>query len=75
MILNRRCSPDDLNGKRFVRVQFKKNASELSGTSNWKIINLFDNSVVASFTVNNVSNVDLGWFKPGEGILYKITPA
>ncbi len=74
MIVNRRCSPDTLNGNRFLRVQFKANSLEFTGFNNWKIINVFNNSTVVTFDKRVLSNIDLGWFKPAEGNLYKIVP-
>jgi hypothetical protein len=79
MIVNRRCSPvnnkDSLGGKRFMRIQFRKNASDFSGYSKWEIIDLSNNSLVATLINANWSEVDLGWFMPGEGRLYKIVHA
>jgi hypothetical protein len=81
MIINRRCSPDTLiggdytlSGKRFIRVRFYASSSEFANFNNWKIINLYNDSTVLSFDKTSNALLDLGWFMPGEGKLYKITP-
>ena len=58
-----------------MRIQFRKNASDFSGYSKWEIIDLSNNSLVATLINANWSEVDLGWFMPGEGRLYKIVHA
>ncbi|MBI5402437.1 MAG: hypothetical protein HY959_03480 [Ignavibacteriae bacterium] len=88
MIVNRRCfvDPQDNNphkfGARSVRVFFKPNHPSFTGFNNWSIVNIENGSVVGTFNKNNYSYVNLsienddynGWFKPGEGRLYKIVP-
>ena len=81
MLVNRRCSPyidetteDRRGGRRFMRVQFKSNSSEFAGFNNWKVINTINDSVIATFNKTVYSNIDLDWFMPGEGRLYKISP-
>ncbi len=81
MIVNRRCSPfidesseDNRGGKRNVRVIFHANSSFFANFNNWKIIDLLDDSTVLTFDKRTSSLLDLGWFMPGEGKLYKIVP-
>ncbi|MCX6165212.1 MAG: hypothetical protein NTU73_10215, partial [Ignavibacteriae bacterium] len=80
MIVNRRCSPfpayngDTTNGKRFVRIMIDTNSTVLSDYNNWSIINLENDSIVAIFNRISFVNADLGWFMPGEGRLYKMSP-
>lgn len=77
MIVNRRCSPiksGSPDGKRFVRIKFDANSSSFANFNNWKIIDLEDNSTVLTFDKRMTSNLDLGWFNPGQGRLYKIIP-
>lgn len=79
MLVNRRCSPyrpdiSENGGRRFVKVKFDASAGDLSAFNNWKIINVSDSSVVAVFDKQTSSYIDLGWYMPGEGRLYKIAP-
>lgn len=81
MIVNRRCSPyvndsteDKRGGRRFIRVRFDSSHSSFAGFNNWKIIDLDSNQIVATFNKNVSSLLDLGWYMPGEGKLYKIAP-
>ena len=76
MLLNRRCSPgdDDCSGRRFVSVKFDTTGTEFNDFNNWKIIDLYTDSTVATFDKRNGSAISLGKFKPGEGKLYKIAP-
>lgn len=81
MIVNRRCSPyknesseDNRGGKRFVRVRFDVNSSEFANFNNWKIIELDSNRTVAVFDKRATALLDLGWYLPGEGKLYKVAP-
>jgi len=82
MIINRRCSPfinstpgDNNGGRRFVRVLFDANHSAFNGYNNWNIIDLEnEDSVVVTFDKTKTENLDLDWFLPGEGRLYKIAP-
>lgn len=82
MIANRRCSPyidstsnDNNGGRRFVRVLFAANRTEFSGYNNWNIIDVeHESKVVAKFDKTKAQNIELGWYMPGEGRLYKIAP-
>jgi len=81
MIVNRRCSPyvdsttdDKRGGRRFVRVRFDANASAFAGFNNWEIIDLEKDSSVMTFDKQTSSLLDLGWYDPGVGKLYKIAP-
>ncbi len=77
MIVNRRCAPikaGRLDGKRFVVVKFDANPGAFSGFNNWEIIDLENNSTVLTFDKRIVRNLDLGWFDPGQGRLYKVVP-
>ncbi|MCX6163987.1 MAG: hypothetical protein NTU73_03865, partial [Ignavibacteriae bacterium] len=86
MIVNRRCSPEhptpELSGLRYVRVRFQANKSQFSSANSWTIYNLENNTEVGSFNSGQLSSINLsnnnddnnGWFKPGEGRLYKIVP-
>ena len=82
MIVNRRCSPylngtslDSNGGRRFVRLLFDANHSAFNGYNNWNIIDLEDeDQVVLTFDKTRVEYLDLGWYMPGEGRLYKIAP-
>jgi len=79
MVINRRCTPfyskdDDFGGGRYISVQFKSNTPDFEGFNNWKVINMDDNSLVATFDKQNPDKINLDWFLPGEGKLYKIAP-
>ena len=81
MIVNRRCSPAvegaphyTSGGKRLVSVVFDANAGDFAGFNNWKIINVEDHSTVLTFDKTQSDTLDLGWFMPGEGKLFKIAP-
>ncbi|MBZ0203576.1 MAG: T9SS type A sorting domain-containing protein [Ignavibacteria bacterium] len=79
MIVNRRCAPLQANhndGERFVRVAFDRDSPEFSGFNIWEISDVTPHgSSIGAFDKNGYDSfVDLGWFKPGEGRLYKISP-
>ena len=81
MIVNRRCSPylygtsaDSNGGRRFVRILFDANHSAFDDYNNWSISNVESDSVYLKFDKTKIQNLDLGWFMPGEGKLYKIIP-
>ena len=85
MLVNRRCSPyyapgtdprfpnGENGGRRYFRVSFKP--VSLNQSQNWRIIDLGNNSIVATFSGSSGQSIDLGWFLPGEGKLYKLEPA
>ena len=81
MIVNRRCSPyidstteDKRGGRRFIRVRFDANSSEFANFNNWKIIDIDSNKTVTVFDKRATALLDLGWYNPGQGKLYKIAP-
>ncbi|MBS1550488.1 MAG: T9SS type A sorting domain-containing protein [Bacteroidetes bacterium] len=82
MIVNRRCSPfindstnDDNNGgRRFVKIKLHSNSDKFAGFNNWEIIDLENNSTVLTFDKRITSLLNLNWFLPGEGKLYKLSP-
>ncbi|MBM4158786.1 MAG: T9SS type A sorting domain-containing protein [Ignavibacteria bacterium] len=80
MLLNRRCSPyikfeeNENGGRRYVKIFFDSSSSSFSDFNNWKITDLYNDSTVGVFDKRNYSSVNLGWFMPGEGKLYKISP-
>ncbi|MGB3019507.1 MAG: hypothetical protein WBC65_17005, partial [Ignavibacteria bacterium] len=81
MIVNRRCSPfidtisnDRNGGRRFVQIKLDSNSSSFAGFNNWNIYDLSNDSIVSTFNKGIISWVNLGWFLPGEGKLYKLTP-
>ncbi len=81
MIINRRCAPffdtatDNSNGgRRFVQIKLDSNSSSFAGFNNWNIYDLSNDSIVSTFNKRLLSLVNLGWFLPGEGKLYKLAP-
>jgi len=79
MIVNRRCSPVDTSsahndGKRFITVRFDANSGSFANFNNWKIIDLETDATVTTFDKTVSSYLDLGWFNPGQGKLYKVIP-
>ena len=81
MIINRRCAPffdtatvNSNGGRRFVQIKLDSNSASFAGFNNWNIYDLSNDSIVATFNKRIVSWVNLGWFLPGEGKLYKLAP-
>jgi len=80
MIVNRRCSPidtadlDRVNGRRSVTIKLDSASSQFAGFNNWSIFDLEKDSLIKTFNKNVKSTVDLGWYNPGQGKLYKIAP-
>ncbi|MBK6505029.1 MAG: hypothetical protein IPG02_05020 [Ignavibacteria bacterium] len=80
MVVNRRCSPFNSNdpglisGIRYVTVKIDSNHSEFSGFNNWSLYDLENDSLTATFDKRDNSTINLGWFLPGEGKLYKLAP-
>jgi hypothetical protein len=75
MIVNRRCShvtQYDAGGTRYITAKF--DAVTASPPKSWKIINLEDNSLVATINRSAIASANLGRFNPGEGKLYKMEP-
>lgn len=85
MIINRRCSPfidsihaDSNGGRRLVRILFDANdITSFPNYNNWNIIDLQveGDQKALTFDKRVTRNLDLGWYMPGEGRLYKIIPA
>ena len=77
MMVNRRCVPDTpTSGQgdfRYLKIKF--DSTQLSGFTNWKIIDLDTNNIVLTFNKNTTSYINMGEFKPGEGKLFKLAPA
>jgi len=80
MIVNKRCSPkltqSTNDGERFIRVAFDQNSDEFPVYNSWKIIDVENmDTEVGRFNKTALNPfVDLGWFDPGQGKLYKIVP-
>lgn len=78
MIINKRCSPisDDFpDGKRKIKIKFNANNSYgLNNFDNWKILDVENGAEIATFDKNSDSYVDLGWFDPGQGKLFRVLP-
>ena len=81
MIVNRRCSPlidtttDDNNGgRRFVKIKLDSASSSFSGFNNWCIKDVSSDSLIKTFDKNTKSDINLDWYLPGEGKLYKLAP-
>ena len=79
MVVNRRCSPykqddNENGGRRFIRVRFDANSSEFANFNNWKIIDIDSNKTVTVFDKRATALLDLGWYNPGQGKLYKVAP-
>ena len=81
MIVNRRCSPyinestPALNGgRRIIKIRFDADYSAFAGLTNWNIIDLETEQSVLTFDKTSSNLLDLGYFMPGEGKLYKIMP-
>lgn len=84
MLVNRRCSPfyapgkdprfpnGENGGRRYIKVRFNENNLQTSTT--WRIINLEDNTEAGRFNTSGNPIINLGWFQPGEGKLYKLEP-
>lgn len=85
MITNKRCSPfradlSDPGGLRKVVIKLhiaQYSSFGLNKYNNFNIIDISNNNVVATFHRDNQNpnlNIDLGWFQPGEGKIFKIAP-
>jgi len=87
MITNKRCSPyaptqNSVGGPRFIKAKLNVWYNSTLGMNAFKNLNIIDiatNEVVATFYRDANSsiqyqNVDLGWFNPGEGKIFKIAP-
>ncbi|MBE2216944.1 MAG: hypothetical protein IAE90_01995 [Ignavibacteria bacterium] len=78
MITNRRCSPIQANfndGRRYISVVVDAGPAYFQGSTKWKVVNALDESVAGVFEGGSIALIDLGWYNPGEGKLYKIIPA
>jgi hypothetical protein len=81
MVVNRRCSPfldnsteERQGGKRFIRISLDKDSPEFTCHDKWEIINLDTDKSIAVFDKGESKLLDLGWYNPGQGVLYKIRP-
>lgn len=80
MIVNRRCSPfepgkpDVESGRRAIQIMLDSNSNSFSGFNIWSIYNLENDSLIITFDKKIISTINLGWYLPGEGKLYKIAP-
>jgi hypothetical protein len=81
MLVNRRCSPyrPDINengGRRDIQIKLKANSNwpTFSNFTNWKIVDLGSGQEFTPFVSSSPGTIDLGWYNPGEGRLYKIVP-
>lgn len=79
MVVNRRCSPHRQDavipgGLRYIKIQLTNNKNTFAQFNNWVIKDVSNDSVIKVFNKNALSFIDLGWYEPGEGKLYKITP-
>ena len=79
MIVNRRCSPhrpeiSENGGLRRVKLNINPNSIEINRYNNWRIIDV-ENPLGAAIPYHRGDPyVDLGWFEPGQGKLYKMEP-
>ncbi|HMR00665.1 MAG TPA: hypothetical protein PKE39_16700, partial [Ignavibacteria bacterium] len=79
MIVNRRCSPhrpeiSENGGLRRVKINLNPNSPEISNFNNWNIIDI-ENPLGAAIPYRRGEPyVDLGWFEPGQGKLFKMIP-
>jgi len=81
MIVNRRCSPyidnsseEKTGGMRFIRIKFDTDSKEFAGFDKWRIINIDNGNVLTEFRKNSGTLIDLGFYRPGMGVMYKIEP-
>jgi len=78
MIVNRRCSPyyedGDNGGRRIIKLLFDANHSDMSGYNNWKITNVANENEYYTFNKTQWELINLSWFIPGEGRLFKLEP-
>lgn len=87
MIINRRCSPyyapgvdsrfpnGENGGRRKIKVLFDTNNPQLSASVRWKITEVGNPNTSYIFNKTANSYIDLGWFMPAEGKLYKMEPS
>ncbi|MBS1494038.1 MAG: T9SS type A sorting domain-containing protein [Bacteroidetes bacterium] len=77
MVVNRRCSPlsaGNPSGGRTVQIKFNANSSSFNHFNNWKIIDVEADTTVATFDKTVSTFINLGWYNPGQGKLYKVVP-
>ena len=85
IVVNRRCIPEAQSGTGDIRMlKIKFSASQLSGANNWILKDLNTGQEI-TFDKNNLgadgylylgnSASDIGYFLPGEGKFFKLTPA
>ncbi|MFZ1320742.1 MAG: hypothetical protein WAT71_04225 [Ignavibacteria bacterium] len=86
MIINRRCSPfidnsstDNIGGKRNIKVNLSQSLLGFTKFRNVSLIDIGNDSILTTFyndaNVNNNPTIDLGWFNPGEGKIFRLSPA
>jgi type IX secretion system substrate protein len=81
MLVNKRCSPylggnslDSNGGRRDVRLKFYANHSAFNGYNNWTIFDVETGRRVITFDKTQSTLLDLNWYMPGQGKLYRISP-
>jgi len=57
---------------RILKIKFEPN--NLSGFTNWKLIDAVNDSTLAVFNKNTAQYISAGLFQPGEGRLFRIAP-
>ena len=55
-----------------MTIKLDSNYSDFSGFNNWSIYDLEKDTLIKTFDKRTISTVNLGWYLPGEGKLYKI---
>lgn len=80
MIVNRRCAPyrpdsNDNGGRRYIRIKFDALAKEFSKFDDWKITDIYNKKIVKELSNDDTSYINLKWFMPCEGKLYKVSPS
>ncbi|MGB9696486.1 MAG: hypothetical protein ACPL2D_04250 [Ignavibacteria bacterium] len=78
MVVNRRCSPpnsaDTVAGRRRVHALVRTDSC-FALFEKWEVINCESNKIITTFqSSDSLAVLDLGWFMPGEGKLFKICP-
>jgi hypothetical protein len=75
MAVNKRCTPEDSLANGDLRnLKIKFDSLQLSGFSNWKVVEAKSNTLIRTFDKDSNIYVDMGIFQPGEGKLYKLAP-
>jgi hypothetical protein len=81
MLVNRRCSPyidetseENRGGKRKIKALFDKDHPQMKDYNLWNITDIANSNWAVTFDKSAQRYIDFGWFEPGEGKLYKMTP-